>query len=178
MAPQRPATDEYAPYYGLYIDQAPDGDILEILAQELETTRQTLGGLSPAQEQWRYAEDKWSLREIVGHLIDTEWTFAYRGLCFARTDPAELPGFDQDLWARASNADQRSIAELLATFASARHSSLAIFNGFDAADWQRRGTANGLEFSVRAMPYILAGHEIHHRKVIAQLYLHHATQET
>lgn len=170
-APDRPNPHEYAPYYGLYIDQAPEGDILEILERELAATRQMLGDLPETQQRWRYAEDKWSLREIVGHLIDTEWTFAYRGLCFARTDPAELPGFDQELWARVDDADERALTELLDTFACARRSSLAIFRAFDDTTWQRRGIANGCEFSVRAMPYILAGHEIHHRKVIEQRYL-------
>lgn len=92
MTPQRPQRGEYDSYYGLYIDQAPDGDILEILATELEVTQQALGSVSAAAELSRYAPGKWNLRELVGHLIDTEWTFAYRGLCFARTDPAELPG--------------------------------------------------------------------------------------
>lgn len=119
----------------------------------------------------RYAAGTWSLREVVGHLIDTEWTLAYRGLCFARTDPAELPGFDQDLWARASNAGDLPMVELLDAFGCARRSSLAIFRGFDEAAWLRRGVANGCEFSVRAMPYILAGHEIHHRKMIRERYL-------
>jgi len=168
---RRPQPDEYDAYYGLYIDQAPPGEILEILAGELETTQQTLSSLSEDEERFRYAMGKWSLREIMGHLIDTEWTFAYRGLCFARTDPAELPGFDQDLWAGASQAGDQPLAVLLEAFSCARRSSLAIFRGFDAAAWKRRGVANGCEFTVRSMPYILAGHEIHHREVIGERYL-------
>ncbi len=171
MALQRPDPSEHDPYYGLYINQAPDGDILAIMADELTTTLDVLGDLDPARETFRYADDKWSIREVVGHLIDTEWTFAYRGLCFARTDPAALPGFDQDLWARASNAGERPLAELLATLTCARRSSLAIFRAFDDEMWRRTGVASGLSFSVRAMPYILAGHEIHHRKVLAEWYL-------
>ncbi|MEM6797823.1 MAG: DinB family protein, partial [Acidobacteriota bacterium] len=158
MTPSRPQPDEYDPYYGLYIDQAPDGDILELMEQELEETLSGLGALAPEQETYRYAAGKWSLREIVGHLIDTEWTFAYRGLCIARTDPAHLPGFDQELWARASVAGSLPMSELLVTFACARRSSIAIFRGFDEAAWLRRGMANECEFSVRSMPYILTGH--------------------
>lgn len=176
MTLQRPRADEHDAYYGLYIDQAPEGDILEILANELETTQQILGSLSAEEELFRYAADKWNLREIVGHLIDTEWTFAYRGLCFARTDPAELPGFDQDLWARASNAGDQPMADLLAALACARRSSLAIYRGFTDDAWRRRGVANGCEFTVRAMPYILAGHEVHHRKVIHERYLKNRTE--
>ncbi len=171
MIPRRPKTDEYDAYYGLYIDQAPEGDILEIMAAELAATRSLLGSLSEEQETYRYAEGKWSPREIVGHLIDCEWTFAYRGLCFARQDPAELPGFDQDLWARSSNAGEESLPTLLETFAAARQSSLAIFRAFDEETWIRRGVANGCTFSVRSMPFILAGHEIHHRKVLEERYL-------
>ena len=171
MAPQRPETNEYASYYGLYIDQAPDGDIFTILQDELVATQSLLGDLRPDQEIFRYADGKWSLREIVGHLIDTEWTFSYRGLCFARTDPARLPGFDQDLWAGASNAADQPMHQLLETFAAARRSSLAIFRSLGEEAWMRRGIASDCEFTVRAMPYILAGHEIHHRKVIADRYL-------
>lgn len=171
MAPTRPHTDEYAAYYGLYIEQAPDGDIFKHLAQGLDTTLNLLGALGVEQETFRYAPGKWSPREIVGHLIDTEWTFAYRGLCFARKDPARLPGFDQDVWAEASNAGERSMADLLETFACARRSTLALYRGFNGAVWLRRGVASEVEFSVRAIPYILAGHEIHHRKVIEQRYL-------
>lgn len=171
MSLERPDPSEHAPYYRLYIDQAPEGDILSLLQEGLDQTLSTLGGLSPDQETYRYAPDKWSIREIVGHLIDTEWTFAYRGLCFARTDPASLPGFDQDLWARASIADRQPLADLLATFAQARQSSLAIFRSFDDAAWLRRGVASEVSFTVRTMPYILAGHEIHHLAVIADRYL-------
>ncbi len=91
MTLQRPAPDEYDAYYGLYIDQAPEGDVLEHLATELEATRQALGSLSEEQELMSYADGKWSLREMVGHLIDTEWVFNSRALCFARTEPAQLP---------------------------------------------------------------------------------------
>ncbi|MEM7349622.1 MAG: DinB family protein [Acidobacteriota bacterium] len=178
MSLGRPLSSEYDAYYGLYIDQAPDGDILEILAAELTRTQQALVGLSAAAERFGYADDKWTVREVVGHLIDTEWTFAYRGLCFARADPAELPGFDQDAWARTSNAGRTPLPELLEAMACARRSSLAIFHGFDAATWLRRGIANGCEFTVRAMPYILAGHEIHHRRVLTERYLPQATRST
>lgn len=171
MTLQRPEPSEHDPYYGLYIDQAPEGDILTNLDSELTATLRLLEGLSEEHESHRYAEGKWSIREIVGHLIDTEWTFSYRGLCFARTDPAELPGFDQDLWVRASNASERPLADLLANLAAARRSSLAIFRGFNDEEWMRRGVANGVSFTVRTIPYILAGHDVHHRKVLQERYL-------
>lgn len=171
MTPDRPRSAEYDPYYGLYIDQAPAGDILAVLESELATTRQLLANVSGAAATTPYAAGKWSLRQLVGHLIDTEWTFTYRGLCMARTDPAERPGFDQDLWARVSNAGDRPLDELLDDFACARRASLSVYRSFTAREWLRRGVANGCTFSVRAMPYILAGHEVHHRKVIVERYL-------
>ena len=171
MSLRRPDPSEHDPYYGLYIDQAPDGDILARMEEGLARTLEVLGDLSAEHASFRYADGKWSICEIVGHLIDTEWTFTYRGLCFARQDPAQLPGFDQDLWARESNAHDRPLAELLADFANARRSSVSIYRSFDDARWTRQGVANGLSFSVRSMPYILAGHEIHHRKVIEERYL-------
>ncbi|MEM1182589.1 MAG: DinB family protein [Acidobacteriota bacterium] len=167
----RPNADEYHEYYGLYVDQAPDGDIFEALASGLEETRTLLGDLTPAQETFRYAPGKWSPRDIVGHLIDTEWTFAYRGLCFARADPAALPGFDQELWGRTSNAGEQPLSRLLDTFACARQSTLAIYASLDDTAWMRRGIASECEFTVRAMPFILAGHEVHHRKVLEARYL-------
>ncbi|MEO1366078.1 MAG: DinB family protein [Acidobacteriota bacterium] len=171
MTPSRPESDEYHEYYGLYVDQAPDGDIFETLSGGLAATATLLGGLTPEQETFRYAAGKWSPREILGHLIDTEWTFAYRGLCFARTDPAPLPGFDQDLWAGASNAGEQPMAELLDTFSCVRRSTIALYRRLDDAAWMRRGIASDCEFTVRAMPYILAGHEVHHRRVLEARYL-------
>ncbi|MEM8961614.1 MAG: DinB family protein [Acidobacteriota bacterium] len=167
---QRPQPTEHDPYYGLYIDQAPEGDILTILENELETTLNLLGDLPEERAGYRYADDKWSIREVIGHLIDTEWTFTYRCLCFARRDPASLPGFDQDHWARVSNADHVPLAHLLNVFTATRRSSVAIFGSFDDEIWARSGVANEVSFSVRSMPYILAGHEIHHRKVLVERY--------
>jgi len=171
MSLRRPDSEEHAPYYGLYIRQAPEGNILEIMARELEETRKLLDGLPETTETHRYAPDKWSIREIVGHLIDTEWTFTYRGLCFARADPAALPPFDQDLWARTSNAAERPLCSLLDELSALRQASLAIFRSFTDLHWSRTGVASGCPFTVRCMPYILAGHERHHRNVLVERYL-------
>ncbi len=171
MTLRRPNRDEHIEYYGLYIDQAPEGDILQVLVDELESTRQLLAGLSPEAEVFRYSPGKWNIRQIIGHLIDTEWTFAYRGLCFARADPAVLAPFDQELWARTSNAADRPLSSLLEEFGVARRASLAAFHGFGDAEWDRTGIANDCPFSVRCMPFILAGHERHHHKVIVEQYL-------
>ena len=171
MTLQRPATDEHDSYYSRYIDLAPGGEIFGVLSAEVQKTRHLLTPLAEEDEVYRYAPGKWSLREIVGHLIDTESVFAYRALAFARQDPAELPDFDQDLWAATSNAHDRPLAELLDAFALVRENSLALYRGFDEAIWLRTGIASSRSFTVRSIPYIVAGHEIHHRNVIEERYL-------
>ena len=167
----RPDRSEYDPYYGLYIDQVPDGDIVELLACELEAMLELLRGVAAERETYRYAEGKWSVREVVGHLIDTERTFGYRALAFARRDAAALPGMDQDEWADASNARQRPLTELLEEFERVRRGHVTMFGGFDPSTGAQTGIASGCSFSVRSLAYILVGHERHHRKVLRDRYL-------
>lgn len=168
---RRPEPSEYDAFYRTYVDKVPAGDVLEILDREGACTVALLSGVPRERETYRYAPDKWTIRELVGHLIDTERLFAYRALAFARADPAPLPGMDQDVWAEASNAARRPLAELRDELALVRRSSVALFAGFDDAAWDRRGVASGCEFTVRAFPFIIAGHEIHHRGVLEARYL-------
>ncbi len=168
---QRPQPSEYEEYYTLYVNQVPDGNILQILGDGVKRTADLLGGLPPDQETYRYESGKWSVREVLGHVIDVERVFAYRALSIARADPAALPGMDQDVWSAAANAGDRPIARQLEDFRSARASSIAMFESFDDAVWERRGTASGFPFTVRTFPWILAGHEIHHRRVLEERYL-------
>ena len=168
---RRPQPSEYEEYYGLYVGQVPDGDILQILADGVKRTVDLLGGVAPEQETFRYEPGKWSVREVVGHVVDVERVFGYRALSIARADPAALPGMDQDVWAAASNAADRPLARQLEDFRRARASNVAMFEGFDDAVWERSGTASGFPFSVRTFPWILAGHEIHHRRVLEERYL-------
>ncbi len=167
----RPQPDEYFEYYGRYIDKVPDGDICSVLADELQATLELLGRVAPDREDYAYAPGKWSIREVIGHVTDAERVFAYRALSFARRDPAPLPSMEENDWADISNAGQRSLAELADEFAAVRRSSIALFKGFDGEMSQLRGTASGCEFSVRSIAYILAGHEMHHRGVLAERYL-------
>ncbi|MEM9556196.1 MAG: DinB family protein [Acidobacteriota bacterium] len=171
MSLRRPTPDEHDPYYGLYIDQAPASNILGSMGTEVERTVALLNDVPEDRTTFRYAPGKWSLREVVGHLIDAEWTFTYRGLCFAREDPTPRPGFDQDQWVRSADAHAVPMADLLASLRAARHASLALFRTFGDAEWARSGLANQVSFTVRCMPYILVGHEIHHRRVISERYL-------
>lgn len=167
----RPTTDEHAPYYGLYVRQVPDGDVLEILAREVGRTVALLEPLDETQAAYRYAPGKWSVKEVLGHVIDVERVFAQRALHFARKDAAPLPSLEQDEWVEAGYFDRRTIASLLEEFSAVRRANLAMFRGFDPGAWANRGVASGVEFTARSIPYIIAGHELHHRKVLEARYL-------
>jgi uncharacterized damage-inducible protein DinB len=167
----RPAADEYADYYSTYASKVPEGDILELMSSELEETLSLLASVPEDRETYRYGPDKWSIREAVGHMIDTERTFAYRALWFARSSPDPLPGMQQDDWAATSNAHERPLADLASEFEAARRSNLAMFAGFDEETASRTGVASGCTFSVRAIAYIVVGHEIHHRRILSERHL-------
>ena len=168
---QRPEPSEHNEYYGLYIGKVPEGNIVSILGQQLAQTLDTLGNLPPERADYAYEPGKWTIKEVIGHLIDTERVFAYRALHFARNDPAPMPSLEQDDWAGASNASARSLEDLLEEFAAVRRSNIALFKSFSDDMWMRRGTASGFEFTVRAFPYIIVGHEIHHRLLLQERYL-------
>ncbi|HKG23331.1 MAG TPA: DinB family protein [Blastocatellia bacterium] len=167
----RPGADEYASYYGGYIKLAPDGDILEGLARQIDETLALLRGLSEARAASRYAADKWSIKEVSGHMIDAERIFAYRALRFARGDAQPLAGFEQDDYIRHANFDSRSISDLAEEFEHVRRANILLFRNLDGEAWSRRGTASGAEVTVRALIYIIAGHERHHVGVIRDRYL-------
>ena len=132
---ERPDAAEHEAYYSTYIDQVPEGDVLEILSTQIETPLGLLASVSPELEEHRYAPDKWTVREVVGHVIDAERVFAHRAFSFARADAAPLPGMDQNEYATVSNAAVRPLAELTAELAAVRKATLALFRGFP----QRRG---------------------------------------
>jgi hypothetical protein len=168
---ERPQPSEYEAYYGTYIGRVPEGNVLELLERGIAESRDLLGGIPPTWETYRYEPGKWSVREVVAHVIDAERVFGYRALSIARADPAPLPSMDQDLWAANAHAANRPLASLLDELEHLRRSHVAMFAGFDAEVWGRRGVASGFEFTVRTFPYILAGHEIHHRRVLEERYL-------
>lgn len=167
---RRPGADECVDYYKGYISKAKS-PVLTGLAQDGEKWQAQLHALSPEQERHRYAPGKWSLREVVGHVIDTERVFAVRALAFARCDSVPWPGFDQDEYNAASGADNRPVAQLAAELAAVRGSTLLLFAGFGDESWDRRGIASGNEFTVRSLAWIMAGHSRHHRKVVEERYL-------
>ncbi len=168
---QRPAPDEYNPHFSGYLALVPDGSILETLRRQIGETRALLAGLPPERAAHRYAPGKWSMTEVVGHLADSERVFAYRALCVARGDRTPLPGFDESEYAARARYASRPLGEVLAELESARAASLALFETFDEAELSRRGTANDSEISVRALVWIVAGHELHHRALLRERYL-------
>lgn len=168
---RRPTPDEYASSYSGYVERVPDGDVLETLARGPEEMRSLLEPVPPSGETFRYADGKWSVREVVGHVIDNERVFAHRAVHVARGDPAELPDMDPELWAEGSNAHDRPLSGLLDEFVAVRRSSLHLFRSFPPEIHDRTGVASGVEFTVRTFPWIVAGHELHHRALLRERYL-------
>jgi hypothetical protein len=167
----RPAADEHAPYYSRYIDRVPDGDLLDYLQRQMESSAAFLRAIPPALHGHRYAEGKWSVREMVGHVADTERIFAYRALRFARADATPLAGFDENAYVPAANADARELDSLVDEWVHVRLATLALLRGLDAGAPLRRGKANDQEISVRALAWIVAGHVDHHAAILRERYL-------
>ena len=162
-APERPAPGEHTPYYGRYIDLVPDGDLVATLVRQGEETAALLTSISPERARRRPAPGEWNAIEIVGHLADVERVLAYRALRIARRDPTPLEGVeDFDGYVAAADFAGRALADVAAEFAAVREASVALFRGLDPAAWARRGTADGNPISVRALGFIIAGHELHH----------------
>jgi hypothetical protein len=167
----KPAPDEYAPYFERYISRVPEGDIQSILEQQLVETLEFLARIPEARAGHRYAEGKWSIKEVIGHLIDGERVFAYRALCFARGDAASLPGFEQDDYVKTGQFDQRTLSDLAEEYGLVRRSTIALFKGLAKEAWLGKGVANENSVTVRAIAYIMAGHVRHHMDVIRDRYL-------
>jgi len=167
----RPASTEYAPFYGGYVSAVPEGDLLSLLEHQGDETLKLLGGINEAKSQHRYAPGKWTIREVVGHMIDAERVFTYRALTFARGDAGPLPSFDENAWATASNAGSRTLRDLAQEFGALRASTLAQLRGFSADEFARSGVASKNPITVRALAYIVAGHERHHVKILRERYL-------
>lgn len=166
----RPGPDEHDAFYGRYIELVPDGDIVETLATQLGETLALLQGVPPERETFRYASDKWSIRQVVGHLIDVERGMAFRAMNMARADGVELPGMDPDEWAEHSNAEERPLDDLAAEWGALRRANVHFFATLAAEAGARRGRASGYEFSVRCFPWIIAGHERWHRRLLVKDY--------
>ena len=166
----RPEPGEYAPYYDRYISLVPGSDILAALDSQRRQMLILLCGRDDADGDFRYTPDKWSAKEVLGHVCDSERIFAYRALRIARADRTPMEGFEQDDYVKFGPFGQRSLASLVEEFDSVRKASIALFRGLDEPAWTRRGVANKNEVSVRGLAYIVAGHEVHHRRILEEKY--------
>ncbi|SPE22370.1 conserved hypothetical protein [Candidatus Sulfopaludibacter sp. SbA3] len=167
----RPDSSEYFAYYGKYISLVPDGDIVQALASERDTTLGVLDTVSDEKSLYRYAPGKWSIRECYVHLIDAERVFAYRALRFARADQTPLASFEQDDYVGPSGADSRAWPGIVDEYRVVRAATIALFANLPADSWTRTGVASGNPISVRALAYIIAGHDMHHRNLLRERYL-------
>lgn len=167
----RPNSDEAAPYYFTYIDQVTDEDVVSLLEKQSEEAPAFLWKISAEKSLYRYAPDKWSIREVVGHINDAERAFAHRALWFARGFDAPLPSFDQNIAAANAKSDQIEWAEHIEEFRRVHLSSASLFRHMPADAWMRRGTASGNSFTVRAIAFIVAGHLTHHMRIVRERYL-------
>jgi uncharacterized damage-inducible protein DinB len=167
----KPEAGEFLPYYGGYIDLVAPGDIILALARQMPETQALLQALPASVGRYRYAPDKWSVNEMVGHVIDAERIFTARALRFSRADPTPLPSFEQDDYVRNASFDEFPLAELASELESLRRSTVLFFTHLSDDAWMRRGTASGAIVTVRALAYIIAGHELHHREMLTTRYL-------
>lgn len=163
-----PEPGEYAPYYERYISLISGTDILGTLEAQRRHTLILLCGRDEADGNFRYAPDKWSAKEVVGHVCDTERIFAYRMLRISRADRTPIEGFEQDDYVR--NSPNIAFAEVIDDYIAVRRATLTLLRNLDEAAWTRRGIANNNEVSVRALAYITAGHELHHRRILEEKY--------
>jgi DinB superfamily len=166
----RPQTDEYSPYFGRYVAKVPAGDLVSILRDQIDDTRSLVAGLSDEASSFAYAPAKWSIREVIGHMSDTERVMAYRIMVAARGDNTPLPSFDENAWTPAGDFGSRSMESIWSEFEVVRAATVALLDGLPDAAWTRRGIASGHPFSVRAMACNIAGHERHHLDILKSRY--------
>jgi uncharacterized damage-inducible protein DinB len=170
MALARPAPNEYASFYETYVSKVAGSDIVSILDAQRLQMAQLFAARSERDGNFRYAADKWTVKEVLGHISDTERIFAYRALRIARADQTPLSGFEQDDYVRTGGFGERSLAELAEEFAAVRSATLSLFRPLSDEAWMRRGVANKNEITVRALAFIVAGHELHHREILKEKY--------
>ena len=166
----RPEPGEYAPFYDRYISLVPGADILGTLDTQRRQMLMLLSGHDDSDGNFRYAPDKWSVKEVLGHVCDTERIFSYRALRISRGDRTPIEGFEQDDYVRNGPFAKRPLAELIEDYIAVRRATLTLLRNLDETAWNRRGIANKNEVSVRAIAYTMAGHELHHRRILEEKY--------
>jgi hypothetical protein len=170
MSPSRPGADEYAPFYAGYVARVTEDDILGVLTAQQDEIGALARSLPESKQSYRYAEGKWTIGEVLSHLIDGERVFGYRAFCFSRGEQAPLPSFDENQYVSASRAGLVPLVALAREFAAVRESNLGFLRRLDDAGWTRTGTASGKPVSVRALAWIMAGHPRHHLAVLRERY--------
>lgn len=167
----KPAVTEYPAYFTKYIELVATDDLLQELQNSGKQTIATLEGLSEAEASFRYAPVKWSIKEVVGHIVDTERILSYRALRIARGDVTPLPGFDESTYVSLANFSERPLSSLLQSFSIVRQSTIDLLEQFPEDAWSRVGIVSNNEITVRALGFIVAGHELHHLRVIVERYI-------
>lgn len=169
---EKPKEGEYPPYAIMYMKLVPgDGLLLKHLEENFHQVKEFILSLPADKLLYRYANNKWTIKEILVHIIDDERIYAYRALCFARNEKIELPGFEQDDYVTFSNANDRSIENILQEYQAVRYATIALYEGLSETALLREGIANGNKATVRALGYHIAGHELHHINIIKEKYL-------
>ena len=166
----KPQTDEFVSFYNTYISKVPDVDVIDLLTELKESSYQLFSNLSDEKANYAYAEGKWTIKEALGHMIDTERVFAFRAFCFSR-DFLELPGFDQEVYVNNANFNSRTIQDLASEFKATRESNLYFIKALTDDQLNKKGIASGNPATVRALVYMLAGHELHHLGLLKERYL-------
>lgn len=165
-----PQPDEYGEFYQNYINLVDSPNVIQSLIQQGQQVYTIIQKLTQEEASYRYAENKWSVQEVIGHLVDTERIMAYRALCISRGEQKSLPGYDQDDYVREADFDHRSLQNLSTEYDALRNANISMFSSFNKEQIQRKGTANNTTVSVRALAYIIAGHEKHHLNVLEEKY--------
>ncbi len=168
---QRPTENEYPKYYVPYVQAVSEGGLTEILQEHLEKMTELFEGISEKDGLFRYAENKWSIKEVLGHITDTERIMSYRLLRVGRGDQTELAGFDENFFVQGAKSNQRSLKDLLEDFNATRNATISLIKNMPEEAWRNKGYANNSPITTRAIAYIIAGHEAHHRNIIKDRYL-------
>ncbi|NOR28832.1 MAG: DUF664 domain-containing protein [Lutibacter sp.] len=163
--------NEYAPFYKTYIKAVGTSNLFEILTTSLNNLVSAVKNLPEEKLEYRYAKSKWTIKELIQHIIDTERIMCYRALRFSRNDKTDLPGFEENWYVENSNGNERTIQDLLNELTQVRNASISLFNSFTDEMPSLLGTIDGNKMSVRALGFIIAGHQIHHLKIIKERYL-------
>lgn len=163
--------DEYAPYYLPYVTRVAEGDFIDILTKQAEQTKEKLSSLTDTQARYRYAPDKWSIKEVLGHIADTERVMAYRLLSVARGETRDLPGFDENDFIKHAAFNEQTLEDLIKNYEAVRQSTIHLIKSLSEEAYVRRGSANNYSVTVRALIAIIAGHELHHLSIIEERYM-------